>query len=74
MSLLLSDLFLLFEVILLEALELRVFQSFLDMEGQGYSVETIFTHSFIVKFDVEEHGLLVAQMEVVLQFVVKLDT
>jgi len=43
------------------------------MESERYSIETVLTQGIVVKFDVKEHSLLVAQVEVILKLVVKLD-
>lgn len=72
-SLLLLDLFLLFEVVLLKPLELGIFETLFNVEGEWNCVEAVLSHGFIVQSDVQEHGLFIAQMEVILKFVIKFD-
>ena len=57
-----------------ETRELGVIQAILDVESHGHRVEHILAHGFVVEADVQEHGLLVAQVEVIFQFIVELHT
>ncbi len=71
-ALLLLDLLFLFVVVGFEPDELGILEALFHVEGDGDGREDILVHGFVVVAHVDEEGLLVAQVEVVLQFVVQL--
>jgi hypothetical protein len=68
---LLFDILLFLYIELFESLKLGIFKALFDMKSHWNCVKHILAHSFIVKADIKEHGLLVTQMEIVFQFVVE---
>ena len=60
-------------VVLLEGQEVWISEAFFDMESDGQRVERIVADGFVVVLHVDEEGLLVAQVIVVLDLVRQLD-
>jgi len=69
-----TDLVFFFDIICSKARELGIFQTLLYVKSNRHSIKHILTHGFIVQSDVQEHGFLVAQVKVILKFVIQFDT
>lgn len=61
-----------FEIIMLEAVELWVVQASLDVESQRYVLEDVLTEGLIVVLHVQEERLLIVHVEIVLDLVIQL--